>query len=95
VAEGHATAGAPVTAVALPDERFALFLADPGGGIYTASGNAQEGWGDGWSSVAEGHTTPGTRVTAVALANERFALFLADPGGGIYTTSSRVPPSGV
>ena len=87
VAEGRSMPGAPVTAVALADGRFALFLADPNGGIYTASGNAALGWGDGWSSVAEGRSMPGAPVTAVALADGRFALFLADPNGGIYTAS--------
>jgi len=37
VAEGRATPGAPVSAVALANERFALFLADPAGGVYTTS----------------------------------------------------------
>ena len=87
VAEGRSIPGAPVTAIALANERFALFLADPNGGIYTATGNAAQGWGPGWSSVAEGSSTPGAPVTAVALANERFALFIADPNGGIYTAT--------
>ena len=37
VADGRSMPGAPVTAVALANERFALFLADPNGGIYTTS----------------------------------------------------------
>ena len=87
VAEGSSMPGAPVTAVGLPDERFALFIADPNGGIYTASGNADQGWGAGWSSVAQGSSMPGAPVTAVGLPDERFALFIADPNGGIYTAS--------
>jgi hypothetical protein len=38
VSEGSTTPGAPVSAVALGGDRVALFLADPGGGVYTTSG---------------------------------------------------------
>jgi hypothetical protein len=86
VAEGQSTPGAPVAAVRLDGDRVALFLADPAGGIFTASGSAQTGWGQ-WSSVAEGQSTPGAPVAAVRLDGDRVALFLADPAGGIFTTT--------
>jgi hypothetical protein len=42
VSEGRTVPGAPVSAVALPGQagRVALFLADPGGGVFTTSGSA-------------------------------------------------------
>src|ERR1022692_4700266 len=86
VSEGSSTPGGSVTAVPWGN-LLALFIADPIGGIFTASGNAEQGWGDGWSSVAEGSTMPGAPVTAVALPNGRFALFIADPVGAIYYAS--------
>jgi hypothetical protein len=90
VSEGRSTPGAPVTAVEMRNQpgRFALFLADPNGGVYTTSGNAQDGWAP-WSSVSEGRSAPGGTVTAVEIFNQpgSFAVFLADPAGGVYTTS--------
>jgi hypothetical protein len=90
VSEGHTTPGGHVTAVELPNRpgHFALFLADPGGEVFTASGNARDGW-TGWSTVSQGKTLPGAPVTAVPLSNPpgHFALFLADPGGGVFTAS--------
>ena len=85
VAEGRSTPGAPVTAVLTGQNRIALFLADPNGGIYTISGFG-ESWGQ-WKTVAEGRSTPGAPVTAVLTGQNRIALFLADPNGGIYTIS--------
>jgi phospholipase C len=67
-------------------EHFAVFVADPGGGVYTAAGSARDGWTP-WSNVSEGRAGPGTSVTAVPIAGERFALFVADPGGGVYTAA--------
>lgn len=84
VSEGRATPSAPVTAVRWGN-RFALFIADPNGGIYTAGGDPQGGFGP-WASVSEGRSTPGAPVTAVPWGN-RFALFIADPNGGIYTAA--------
>src|SRR3954454_14096584 len=86
VSEGHAGPGTSVTAVPIAGNRIALFLADPGGGVFTASGNAEHGWRP-WSSVSQGHAGPGTSVTAVPIAGNRIALFLADPGGGVFTAS--------
>jgi predicted MPP superfamily phosphohydrolase len=90
VADGSAAPGSPVTAVELAGSpgRFAVFVADPNGGIYTTSGSVQDGW-DQWTSVSEGSTAPGASVTAVELSGQpgRFAVFVADPNGGIYTTS--------
>jgi len=81
-----------VTAVPIAGvQRFAVFVADPGGGVYTAEGSAWDGWSP-WSSVSEGHAGPGTLVTAVPIAGgRRIALFLADPGGGVYTASGDSP----
>jgi ribosomal protein S6E (S10) len=86
VAEGSSTPGAPVSAVVTGPDRVTLFLADRNGGVYTASGNANIGWGQ-WTSVAEGSSTPGAPVTAVVTGPDRVTLFLADPNGGIYTAS--------
>ena len=83
VSEGQTTPGAPVTAVPW-GQRFALFVADPNGGVYTTGGDPQGGFGP-WASVSEGRTTPGAWVTAVPWG-QRFAVFVADPNGGVYTT---------
>jgi hypothetical protein len=91
---GRTTPGVPVTAVMDPDEIIiTLFLADPGGRVYTAPGNlltasgsSAPGWGP-WSSVSEGITTPGATVAAVVAPDGTYTLFLADPGGGVYTAS--------
>ena len=66
--------------------RFALFVADRDGGVFTTSGNAEQGWHP-WTSVSEGQAGSGTSVTAVPIAGGRFALFAADPGGGVFTAS--------
>ncbi len=84
VSEGQSTPGATVTAVPWGD-RIALFVADHGGGIFTAAGDPQRGFGP-WASVSEGRSTPGATVTAVPWG-DRFALFVADPGGGIFTAA--------
>ena len=83
--EGSAPAGSPLSAVVLGIGRVGLFLADPGGSVYTASRSDKGGW-SGWSTVSEGHTTPGGQVTAVSLGEGRCAVFLANPQGGVYTT---------
>ena len=85
VSQGHAATGSTVTAVPIGNGRFALFLADPNGGVYTASGSAQTGW-TGWSSVSGGHAATGSTVTAVPVGDGRIELFVGDPGGGVYTT---------
>lgn len=86
VSEGRAAPGASVTALPIGGNRFALFLTDPNGGVYTASGNTEQGWGQ-WSSVSDGHAAPGSSVTAVPIGGDGFALFVADPLGGVFTTS--------
>jgi phospholipase C len=85
VSEGHAGPGTTVTAVPIAGDRFALFVADPEGGVFTASGNAG-GWSP-WSSVSEGHAGPGTSVAAVLVEGNRFVLYAADPAGGVFTAS--------
>ncbi len=85
VSEGSTKPGAPVTAVVLGPDRIALFLADPNGGVYTASGSAKHGWTQ-WTSVSEGTSMPGAPVTAVVLGPDRIALFLANPNGEVFTT---------
>jgi phospholipase C len=67
------------------DGRFALFVADPGGGVFTTSGSAGRGWRP-WASVSEGRAGPRTSITAVRSAR-RITLFLADPGDGVFTAS--------
>ena len=84
VAEGQSTPGAPVTAVRTDDGRVAVFLADPGGGIFAAVGSYEQGWGQ-WCPVAEGQSTPGAPVTAVPVGDGQVALFLANPSGSIFT----------
>ena len=86
VSEGASTPGAPISAVVTGTGRLALFLADPGGGVYTASRSEAGTWGP-WASVSEGSTTPGGHVAAVAIGDDRIALFLADPAGGVYTAA--------
>src|SRR6266545_3852457 len=86
VSEGKSTPGAPITAVLAAPNRVALFVADLQGGIFTTSGNVDDGWRP-WTSVSEGRSTPGAPITAVLTASNRIALFLADPAGGVYTTS--------
>jgi hypothetical protein len=89
-AQGNTLAGTPITAIPISNApgQFALFIADPGGYIYTASGNNQVGWGD-WSWVAQGHAAPGSQITALPLttAPGEFVLFIASPAGEVMTTS--------
>ena len=81
---GTTTPGATVTAVPGTDGTYTLFMADTGGEVFTASGNAQA-WGAGWTTVSQGSTTGGAPVTAVLGTDGIITLFLADPGGGVYT----------
>ena len=53
LSEGEAANGSSVTALAIGGGRFALFLANPLGEVFTSSGNAEQGW-DGWSTVSQG-----------------------------------------
>src|SRR5262249_50755566 len=98
VSEGVAGPRRPVTAVPAGDGRFALFLADPHGGVYSTLGDAARGWAP-WVSVSEGNAGPGTYVAAVPIGGGRFAAFVADAKGGIFATSgdpiSGDPISGV
>ena len=86
VSEGRASPGSSVSAVPIGGGRFALFVGDPSGGVFTNSGNAENGWA-GWSSVSQGQAAIGSSVTAVAIGGGRFALFVGDPSGGIFTNS--------
>ena len=61
VSEGRSMPGAPVAAVPWA-QSFALFIADPGGGIYAIKAVP----GFGWELVPGRSTTPGAHVTAVA-----------------------------
>ncbi len=75
VSQGSTTPGAPITAVAYAQQpgRFALFVADRNGGVYTNSGSAATGW-DGWSSVL----LPGRifkKVIPLDLLQRKFDLF--------------------
>ena len=77
VAEGRSTPGAPVTAVLTGQNRIALFLADPNGGIYTISGFG-ESWGQ-WKTVAEGRSTPGAPRHGSAVRSESHRIVLSRP----------------
>ena len=81
VSEGRTTPGAPIVAVPWGDS-FALFIADPGGGIYATKAET----GSGWELVPGRNSTPGAQVTAVA-SGDRFTLFMADVNGEVFTTS--------
>ena len=81
VSEGVSTPGGPVTA--MPWEgSYALFISDPGGGIYTIK--AVPGYG--WEAVPGLTSKPGAPVTAM-WSGSRFTLFMADVNGEIFTTS--------
>jgi hypothetical protein len=86
VSEGSSTPGGQVTAIISVPNQVALFLADPAGGVYTTSGNANDGWRP-WTNVSEGSSTPGAPIAVMLTGPNRITLFLADPAGGIYTTS--------
>ena len=79
--------GAPLSACLATDGTFTVFMADASGEVRTASGNAADGWGSGWSNVSQGATLPGAPVCAVPGPDGIFTLFLADPGGGVFTAS--------
>jgi hypothetical protein len=86
VKQGSTTPGGVVTAVVTGQNRVTLFLANPGGEVFTTSGNASSGW-DNWETVKQGSTTPGGVVTAVVTGQDRVTLFLANTGGEVFTTS--------
>jgi Fibronectin type III domain len=81
VSEGSSTPGAPVAAVPW-GQSFALFIADPGGGVYAIKADP----GFGWELVPGRSTKPGAQITAVPSGN-RFTLFMADVNGEVFTTS--------
>jgi hypothetical protein len=85
VSEGSSTPGAPVAAVPW-EGSFALFIADPNGGIYAIKAVP----GFGWELVPGRSTKPGAPITAVVWnqgSPERFLLFTADVNGDIFMTS--------
>jgi len=55
VSEGSTKPGGAITAVAVGAGQFALFLADPRGGIYTALGGPKLGWGSMVQCVGRQH----------------------------------------
>ena len=61
-------------------------ITDPNGGIYTATGDPQQGFGP-WGLVEGITAKPGSPVTAVAFG-DRLALFVTDANGTIYTRAS-------
>jgi pimeloyl-ACP methyl ester carboxylesterase len=96
VSQGRTMPGAQVTAMPISGRggqlvSIALFVADPLGGVFTAVGDPQIGFGN-WTSVSQGQTMPGAPVTAVGLRNG-VALFVADPLGGVFT-AVRDPQTG-
>ena len=86
VSEGATSPGGRISAVTL-DNTIALFLVDPNGGVYTASGRVKN-WG-GWSPVSEGSTVPGGSVSAVADSDGLVNLVVADVNGGVYACRGR------
>ena len=86
VSEGATARGGTVTAVGHLGE-VDLFLADPGGGVYTVTGRPG-GWG-AWRPVSEGSSAPGAVVTPVKHHDGTVSLFLTDPAGGVYTNRGR------
>jgi hypothetical protein len=85
VAEGKTLPGAPITAVALGQNRVTLFLADSGGGIYSITGSpvAQQ-WG-GWANVPRQLTMPGAHITPLLLAPNKVVIFFANAQGEVFS----------
>jgi phospholipase C len=63
----------------------ALFVADPGGGVFTTAGVPTRDW-QNWTTVNEGVAQPSTSVTAVLTSDGRVGVFIPDPGGGVFAT---------
>lgn len=84
VSEGSTAPGGWITQISVGISEVMLFLADPGGGVYTCRGDSPA-WGP-WRSISEGASTPGGVVTALVRGG-RIHVFLADPGGGVYTAN--------
>jgi hypothetical protein len=84
VSDGGTGPGAPVTAVPWGNT-FALFLADPNGGVHGIK--AEPGYG--WEGVPGRTTKPGAQITAVE-SRSHFTLFMADVTGEVFT-NSRTP----
>jgi len=59
-----------------------VFLTDPNGGVYTAAGNPDAGWGP-WQYLPGSSAVPGSPVSVVALPNNEFAIFVAGPDGTV------------
>jgi hypothetical protein len=64
ISDGRSTAGGPIAAVPW-EGSFALFLSDPGGGLFAIK--AVKGYG--WESVPGLNTTSGAPVTALISGN--------------------------
>ena len=83
VSEGATSPGARVSAVVV-DKRIALFLLNPVGEVFTASGRVGR-WSP-WSTVKEGGTVPGGTVNAVVDTEGLVNLFLANVAGEVFTS---------
>jgi hypothetical protein len=81
VSQGGTTPGAPIAAVPWGDS-YALFLSDPGGGIYGIKAKP----GFGWENVPGLTSKPGAPITALARGSQ-FVLFMADAHGEVFTTT--------
>ena len=81
VSEGRTVPGGPVAAVPWGNT-FALFLADPNGGVYGIK--AQPSYG--WEGVPGRTTKPGAQITALK-SGSQFTLFMADATGEVFTNS--------
>jgi hypothetical protein len=86
VSAGATSPGARVSGVTV-DDKVALFLADPSGGVYTASGTVAN-WGP-WRPVSGGATVPGGAVTACVATDGKVTLIVTDANGGVYACRGR------
>jgi hypothetical protein len=85
VSQGQTVPGSPVTALT-SGQGFTVLITDPSGGIVTATGDPEQGFGS-WANVEGITAKPGSQVTAVAFG-DGFGLFVTDANGTIYTTAS-------
>lgn len=81
--EVSASPGSPVECVAIDDERVAIFVADPAGGVFVAAGSPLNPWGP-WGQLPGLTTIPGGNITACAFSDDRIAVLAADADGEVH-----------
>ncbi len=85
MSQGSSLPGSLITAVPF-GQRFAVFLTDPNGGVYTTAGTPGAPFGP-WTIIGDPfRAKPGSPVTAVPWGN-RFALFITDKNGEVFSTT--------